>query len=136
MLAFLIAAAAAAASPAPRAADPVVGTWMNRKETVAVATRRCGRGICGRVVWAAPEAEARAQAGGTARLVGTELLQNLEPAGPNTWQGMVFVPDLGTTAQAQLTITSPTSLQIDGCQYGGLMCKTQEWHRVRPIAGR
>src|SRR4051812_26231937 len=124
MIAFLLAAAAASASPAPRA-DPVVGTWMNRKETVAVATRRCGRALCGRVVWAAPEAEERARAGGTGRLVGTELLRALQPVQSGLWEGEVFVPDLGTSATGQLMLLDANSIEINGCQYGGLLCKKQ-----------
>jgi uncharacterized protein (DUF2147 family) len=129
MIAFLLAAAAAAA-PAPRA-DPVIGTWMNRKETVAVVTRHCGRALCGRVVWAAPEAEAKARAGGSARLVGTELLRALQPVEQGLWEGEVFVPDLGQSATAQLMLLDANSIEINGCHYAGMLCKKQEWHRVR-----
>ena len=132
MFALLLAAAAAAAQPAPRAADPVIGTWMNRKGTVAVATRRCGRALCGRVVWASPDAEDKARAGGTDRLVGTEILRGLQPAGQGAWEGEVFVPDLGTTATGQLMLIGPTRIEINGCQYGGLLCRKQEWHKVKP----
>ena len=132
MFALLLAAAAAAAQPAPRAADPVIGTWMNRKGTVAVATRRCGRALCGRVVWASPDAQEKASAGGTDRLVGTEILRALQPTGQGLWEGEVFVPDLGTTATGQLMLIGPTRIEINGCQYGGLLCKKQEWHKVKP----
>jgi uncharacterized protein (DUF2147 family) len=131
MFAFLLAAAAAAAQPAPRTADPVIGTWMNRKGTVVVATRRCGRALCGRVVWASAEAEDRARAGGTERLVGTELLRGLQPVDRGLWEGEVFVPDLGTSANAQLMLLDAGTIEINGCQYGGLLCKKQEWHKVR-----
>jgi uncharacterized protein (DUF2147 family) len=130
MIAFLL-AAAAAASPAPRAADPVIGTWMNRKGSVAVATRHCGRALCGRVVWASPEAQDKARAGGTDRLVGTELFRNLVPAAQGLWEGEVFVPDLGSSATAQLMLLDANSIEINGCQYGGMLCKKQEWHKVQ-----
>ena len=115
MLAFLVAAGMAAAGQAPRpAADPVIGTWRNRKGTVVVATRYCGgRNLCGRVVWAAPEAQDKARAGGTDRLVGTEVLRGLQPTGQGQWSGEVFVPDLGQSAQAQLTMIDPSNFQID-----------------------
>ena len=61
MISFLLAAMAAAAHPAP---DPVVGTWMNRKGTVAVRTGHCGANLCARVVWADPAAQEAARAGG------------------------------------------------------------------------
>ena len=133
MFALLLAAAAAAAQPAPRAADPVIGTWMNRKGTVAVATRRCGRALCGRVVWASPDAEDKARfAVPVAVYIITEILRGLQPAGQGAWEGEVFVPDLGTTATGQLMLIGPTRIEINGCQYGGLLCKKQEWHKVKP----
>jgi uncharacterized protein (DUF2147 family) len=136
MIAFVIAAGMAAAAPAARAADPVIGTWRNRKGTVVVATRYCGRNLCGRVVWAAPEAQEKARAGGTQNLVGTEVLRGLQPTGQGQWSGEVFVPDLGQSAEAQLTMIDAANFQIDGCQYGGLLCKQQQWHKVRAAAGR
>ncbi|MDB5720061.1 MAG: hypothetical protein JWP15_679 [Alphaproteobacteria bacterium] len=133
MIGLVFAAAMAAASPAARPADPVVGTWMNRKETVAVATRRCGRALCGRVVWAAPLAVEAARAGGTDRLVGTEILRALQPAGQGLWEGEVFVADLGQAADAQVMLLDASTLEINGCQYGGLLCKKQTWHKVRAL---
>src|SRR4051812_18772427 len=129
MLAIAL-ALAAAARPAARPADPMIGTWMNRRETVAVATSRCGANLCGRVVWAAPEAREAAAAGGTPRLVGTMLLRDFRQVSRGQWEGEVFVPDLGQTAQAEMALASPTELEINGCQFGGLLCKRQVWHRA------
>jgi uncharacterized protein (DUF2147 family) len=134
MIPFLLAAMAAAAHPAP---DPVVGMWMNRKGTVVVRTGHCGASLCARVVWADPAAQEAARAGGTERLVGTDLFRGVRPAGPGAWQGEVFVPDMGETAEATITMTGPGELQIDGCRYGGLLCKQQFWHKVAaPPRGR
>jgi uncharacterized protein (DUF2147 family) len=131
MISFLLATMAAAAHPAP--SDPIVGTWMNRKGTVAVRTAHCGPSICARVVWADPAAQEAARAGGTEHLVGTDLFRGVRPAGEGMWQGEVFVPDMGETADATITMTGPGELQIDGCRFGGLLCKQQFWHRVNAL---
>ncbi len=127
MIAFAFALAAAVQS-APRA-DPMIGTWMNRRETIAVRTSRCGPNLCGRVVWAAPQAQEAAAAGGTPRLVGTMLMRDFRRVGPGLWQGEVFVADLGQTAQADMTMTGPGEIEINGC-LGTLICKRQVWHRA------
>jgi uncharacterized protein (DUF2147 family) len=133
MITTLLLALAAAAHPAPARADPVIGMWMNRKGTVAVRTSHCGGGLCARVAWASPAAQEAARAGGTERLVGTDLFRNVRPAGTGTWQGEVFVPDMGETAEATITITGPGELQIDGCRFGGLLCKQQFWHKIAAL---
>lgn len=123
-------ALAGAAQPAPRAQDSMIGTWMNRKETVAVATSHCGPNLCGRVVWAAPEAQEAAAAGGTPRLVGTMLMRNFRPVAPGAWQGEVFVADLGQVAPADMALVGPDQIEINGCAVGGFICKRQVWHRA------
>jgi uncharacterized protein (DUF2147 family) len=131
MIAILLATMAAAAHPA--SADPVVGTWMNRKGTVAVRTAHCGASLCARIVWADPAAQDAARAGGTEHLVGTELFRGVRPSGPGMWEGEVFVPDMGETAEATITMTGPGELQIDGCRFGGLLCKQQFWHKIAAV---
>lgn len=123
-----LALALAAAAPATPA-DPMIGTWMNRRETVAVQTTRCGPALCGRVIWAARSAQEAAAAGGTPRLVGTMLMRNFRPAGRGLWQGEVFVPDLGQTAAADMTLIGPGQIEINGC-LGSILCKRQVWHRA------
>lgn len=125
-------AVAAASHAALRAADPMLDTWMNKRETVAIATSRCGPNLCGRVVWAAPEAQEAAAAGGTPRLVGTMLMRNFRQVGRGVWDGEVFVPDLGQTAEAEMTLIGPDEIEINGCQLGGLLCKRQVWHKASP----
>jgi uncharacterized protein (DUF2147 family) len=133
MIPFVLAALAAAAHPAPSRADPVVGTWMNPAKSVAVRTTRCGGGLCGRVVWASPQAQDAARAGGTEHLVGTEIFHEVRAAGPGAWEGEVFVPDLGTTADGNLMLLDADTLEIDGCRLHGLLCKKQVWHKVNAL---
>jgi uncharacterized protein (DUF2147 family) len=131
MIPFLLAALAAA--PHGGHADPVIGNWMNSARTVVVRTAQCGRGLCGRVAWASPQAEQAARAGGTEHLVGTEIFRDVQPTGPGAWEGEVFVPDLGTTADGDLSLRDPQTLEINGCRLHGLLCKKQVWHKVSAL---
>src|SRR4051794_29565899 len=110
MAPFLLAALAAAS--APLGGRGIIGTWINPAGTVVVTTRRCGPNICGRVVWASARAQEKARAGGTARLVGTELLRDYRPVAPGQWEGQVFVPDRGATVDSQMTQLDRDTLQI------------------------
>jgi uncharacterized protein (DUF2147 family) len=132
MIPFIL-AALAAASHSGHAADPVIGMWLNPAKTVAVRTQHCGGGLCGRVVWASPQAQDAARAGGTEHLVGTEIFHDVRPSGSGTWEGQVFVPDLATTADGTLMLRDPDSLEIDGCRLHGLLCKKQVWHKISAL---
>ena len=123
-------AAALFAGPA-FAASPIEGRWTNPARSVTVRIAPCGAAVlCGRVVGATPEARAKAAAAGTPRLIGTELMSRLVPAGQGTWRGEFFVPDRNISAPGELRLLGPRALEIEGCAMGGLVCKTQQWARV------
>ena len=125
MLAFAL---AAGASAAPRGPD---GVWRNAKDSVRIRVTRCGEGLCGRVVKASAQAAADAAAGGTPRLVGTELFRELTRQEPGLWVGEVYVPDLGRSVDGSLAQTGPNTLVAEGCVFAGFGCKAQTWTRVR-----
>lgn len=133
-LAGLAAALLATAAPsgAATATPPgaVLGRWINPHGSVAVETRMCGTALCGRVVWASPEALKDAADAGVSPLVGTELLRDYAPSGTGRWQGHVYVPDMGRSFQSTLAAQDRATLRISGCILGGLICKSQLWHRV------
>ena len=121
----------AIAQPSPSAQPSLAYiTWINPYSNVKVETGDCGAKLCGWVVWATPEAEQEARDGGVQKLVGTELLQDYRPTGSNRWQGRVFVPDMGRTFYSTISQVEPSTLKISGCVFGGLICKSQLWHRA------
>ena len=128
--ALLLAAFATAAPAAPRATGPE-GVWRNARDTVRIRVQRCGRSLCGRVVQASAEAREKAAAGGTPRLVGTDLFRDLERDGDGVWYGEVYVPDLGRPVEGSLEQVDRNTLVAEGCLFAGFGCKTQEWTRVR-----
>lgn len=111
-------------------ADQIMGTWINPRGTVKVETGLGGVNLCGKVVWAAPAAEADARDSGIAELVGTELLRDYRTMGNGRYQGSVYIPDMGRTFYSTIAQQNPQSIRISGCILGGLICKSQDWHRV------
>jgi uncharacterized protein (DUF2147 family) len=125
--------AALLAASTPHADPGIFGTWANPKNSVIVRTVRCGASVCGRVVWATPQAkEDAARKGGVRNLMGLELLRDYRPSGPHRWEGRAFVPDLGDEFESEMVQTGPNQIEINGCRFGGLVCKTQVWHRANP----
>jgi len=131
-LAAIGSAAEATVPGAPGARpDAVIGRWANPRGTLAVETAPCAGGaLCGRIVWASAQARAEARGAGLPDLVGTQLLRGYRRNRTGSWEGTVFVPDMGRTFPSRLRQTSPVTLTISGCVVGGLLCKSQVWHRV------
>ena len=128
-LAGLTAAGLAMMAGAAAAAGPIEGNWVNPSRTVTVHIGPCGAQLCGRVVSASAGARADAAAAGTARLVGTMLISEMEPDGEGAWRADIFVPDRNFHAPGELRLTGPRTLDVQGC-LGGLICKTQTWVKV------
>lgn len=119
------------AQPAWSARQPLpYGEWVNPHNTVKVATGDCGGKLCGWVIWATPEAEQDARGGGVQQLVSSKLLQDYRQIDSSHWQGRVFVPDMGRTFASTITLEEPDTLKISGCILGGLICKSQLWHKA------
>lgn len=130
LLPLLALALIAPAAAQPRAAGPE-GVWRNAHDSVRIRVARCGRALCGRVVQASARAQADAAAGGTTRLVGTDLFRGLERDPDGLWYGQVYVPDLGRAVEGSLEQTGPNTLVAEGCLFAGIGCKAQTWTRVR-----
>ena len=107
----------------------IFGVWENPHGSVRVKTGACGDEICGWVVWASDQAILDARDGGTANLVGTEILRGYRPTGDYSWQGEVFVPDMGGTFFSKIRQVDSEQLKVSGCILHGLFCKSQMWHR-------
>lgn len=126
----LLMGAAQPASEPPRALSPF-GMWRNPHHTIVVHVYPCASEICGRIVWAAPEAVADARDAHYGKpLVGTELLSGYRPDGPGHWAGRVFVPDMGSSFSSKIVLQPTAQLDISGCLIGGFLCKHQTWDRV------
>ena len=115
---------------APTSAQAIEGQWTNYKKNVVVQVERCGAAYCGRVVQASEKAKAKAKKGGTANLVGTQILTGLKPIGEGRFRGRAFVPKRNIHATATVRQLSDDVMQVQGCVLGGLLCDNEKWTRV------
>ena len=107
------------------------GVWRNAKDSVRIRAARCGQGMCGTVISASDKAKADAAAGGTDRLVGTELFHDFRREDDGLWYGEVYVPDIDRTFDGTIELVDRDTLVGTGCLFGSFGCKAQTWKRVR-----
>ncbi|HET8827480.1 MAG TPA: DUF2147 domain-containing protein [Terriglobales bacterium] len=110
------------------------GYWTNESRTVVVLVAPCAAtAFCGTVQSASDKARADARRGGTANLIGTELLHEFVQVAPGRWKGTLFVPDLRKRTKAEIIQLESDRLRIRGCAVGQILCKSQLWIRsARP----
>ena len=108
----------------------IEGRWKNPSGRVTVLIEACGEAVCGSVIAAAESAKADARRGGTADLVGTQLMTGFKPAGPGKWRGRMFVPDINHRSKAELRLIGADQLKVTGCMVGRMICKSQLWTRA------
>ena len=85
LAALLVALAPASAN----ARSNLEGRWKNGKMEIVIAP--CGRALCGTVVKASAEQQARAQSGSGTHLIGARVIDGIQPAGGGTYRANVFV---------------------------------------------
>jgi uncharacterized protein (DUF2147 family) len=109
------------------------GVWKNRKNSVHIKTHSCHGGrLCGTVIWASEKAQADARKGGTAQLIGSELLRDFRRDARGRWKGKVLVPDIGMVFSGKITMVDRNTMTGRGCLLWGIGCKSQTWTRVEP----
>ena len=128
--AALIAIATAATGASAASPDAPSGVWRNPKNTVHIKVQPCGAQVCGTVVWANERAKEKALKAGTPDLVGKQLFQEFRPAGAGTWNGRVFVPDMGRTFSGSIRAAGTKNMIAKGCLIGRFLCKSQTWTRI------
>lgn len=120
-----------AATPALAADDEaVVGTWRNIRNTMHIQMYHCGPSICGRVVWASPQAIADAKRGGSPNPIGSQVFDDFRKDDGGNWRGKVFVPDLGKTFSGTLEVVDHNTIKGSGCLIGRFLCKSKVLVRI------
>ncbi len=103
------------------AAD-VTGEWAHTDGKSKVRFSACGPAICGVLTWLKDTS-------GPAK-VGERVFYDMMPSGEGTWSGKAFNPDDGKEYTGKMSLNGD-SLTTSGCVFGGLICKSYQWVRVR-----
>lgn len=110
------------------AAD-IRGDWINERASVIIRIADCDSGLCGKVVWSSQSARRDAARGGTVELNGTNVMYGFTLVSPDRWRGRLFLPDLKRDVRATISLKSPATLKVKGCNLAGILCRTQTWTR-------
>ncbi len=122
-------ALAALGTPALASAQtPIEGKWQNGPMVVQIAP--CGAKLCGTVVKASPIQQQKAMRGSGIKLIGSRVITDIEPTGPDIYRGHVFAADRDIHASGTIRLVSKDELEVKGCVLG-LFCKSRTYERVR-----
>jgi uncharacterized protein (DUF2147 family) len=132
---------AAAAEPQP------TGEWLTENGLAHIRIDNCDGALWGIISW-------EKEPGGTDSnnpnpaernrpLLGSHVLLAMKPTPQGRWEGEVYNAENGKTYDANISLTSPDVLRIQGCVLG-FLCGGENWTRVkaedapgqRPPAGR
>jgi uncharacterized protein (DUF2147 family) len=127
---FFLALAGFAVALAPASAlgrTALEGRWKNGAMEIVIAP--CGPSLCGRVVKASAQQQAKSERGSGTRLLGAKVIDNIEAAGPRTWKADVFVASKNMNARGTIEQVGPDRLAVHGCVLA-ILCKTTHWDRI------
>ena len=122
------------------AADPT-GSRLTDGGKATVRMADCGGALCGTIIWlkepndpdtGKPKTDKNnSDAAKRSRpLLGVQIVLGMKPNGADKWAGQVYNAEDGKTYSGNLTYPGGSSLQLQGCALGGLVCKGQTWTRV------
>ena len=123
LLALLVVSAPALAN----ARNNLEGRWKNGRMEIVI--RPCGGSLCGTVVKASPKQQAKAQRGSGTHLIGSRVIDNIQPAGRGTYKADVYVADRDMNARGTIRQVNPNRLNVRGCVFG-FLCKSTNWDRI------
>ena len=127
LLLALIGLAVALAPVSALARSNLEGRWKNGTMEIVIAP--CGQSLCGRVVKASAQQQSKAQRGSGTHLLGSRVIDNIQPSGPGVWKADVFVATRNMNARGTIEQVGPDRLAVRGCVLA-VICKTTHWDRI------
>lgn len=131
-----MAALAPASAPAPKAkasGNSPVGEWLVENGEGQVRIEECGANLCGYIsATKNPNEKDRKNPDPALRdrsVIGMPILIDMKPQG-NRWNGRIYNVQDGKTYGADLLLKNASTLRVEGCAFGGLICGGQNWSRV------
>ena len=94
-----------------------------------IVIRSCGGSLCGTVVKASAKQQAKAQHGSGTRLLGSRVIDNIQPSGAGVYKANVYVADRDMNARGTIRQLGPNRLEVRGCVWS-IICKTTHWDRI------
>jgi uncharacterized protein (DUF2147 family) len=122
------------------AADPS-GIWAKDDGSAKMEVKKCGRGICSKIVWLRDPNDSRGRPLHDARnenvsmrdrpIIGLSLFSNMVPTEANAWVGNVYNPEEGKIyTSVKVTLVSHNQIVLKGCK-AWLLCGEKTWLRSK-----
>ncbi|MGV6847999.1 MAG: DUF2147 domain-containing protein [Marinibacterium sp.] len=116
----------------PALADPAEGVWKTGEGEdggyVHVQIAPCGAALCGTI---AKAFDADGAASPDYEHLGRRLLWDMQAEGGGAYGGgQIWAPDTGKEYRSKMRLSGNT-LRVKGCVAGGLICRGQDWTRIR-----
>ena len=122
------------------AADPS-GIWAKEDGSAKMEVKKCGRGICSKIVWLKNPEDLRGRPLRDARnentsmrdrpIIGLPLFINMVAIDSSSWQGSVYNPEEGKVYNdVKVTLASHNQIVLKGCK-AWLLCGEKVWIRSK-----
>ena len=122
------------------AADPS-GIWAKEDGSAKMEVKKCGRGICSKIVWLRSPEDSRGRPLRDARnentsmrdrpIIGLALFINMVAIDSSSWQGSVYNPEEGKVYNdVKVTLASRNQIVLKGCK-AWLLCGEKVWTRSK-----
>ena len=122
------------------AADPS-GIWAKEDGSAKMEVKKCGRGICSKIVWLRSPEDSRGRPLRDARnentsmrdrpIMGLPLFINMVAINSSSWQGSVYNPEEGKIYNdVKVTLASRNQIVLKGCK-AWLLCGEKMWTRSK-----
>jgi uncharacterized protein (DUF2147 family) len=108
--------------PSPLLAQGFMGAWQRGDGIAKVKVAPCGNVICMTNTFIRPDV--------TDEKVGERLEFNVKGSRGQSLEGTVLDPKTGKSYSAVVTIAGD-HMTTKGCVFGGAICKSTEWTRIR-----
>jgi uncharacterized protein (DUF2147 family) len=135
----------AASSPSYAATADPSGIWAKDDGSAKMEVKKCGRGICSKIVWLRDPNDSRGKPLHDVRnentsmrdrpIIGLQLFSNTVPTDSNAWVGNVYNPEEGKIySDVKITLASRNQIVLKGCK-AWLLCGEKVWTRSTLPAG-
>ena len=125
--------------PLPTLAASPTGLWLTGAGDAKIRISKCGRGICGSVVWLKEPMDSKTgkrqvddnNANPRLRnrpIIGLRILNMPKQSGPDSWSGTIYNADDGKTYQGGVTSQESATLTVRGCV--SVFCGSETWTRA------
>jgi uncharacterized protein (DUF2147 family) len=126
-LSLVMLALPASAQPA----DPS-GTYLSETGETRVRIARCGGAYCGTIISVQGEAKDVNNPDPKLKgrnLVGIQMISNIQPTAEG-FTGQLYNYKDGKTYSGKMSFAGGKAMQLSGCVFGGLICRSQTWAKV------